>query len=87
MGDPENFEGRLILILCYHSTGINSIPTPCLSLKQCVSSRIFNWRNILRGWLHVIINLQALIPYKGNVFFPIGGIENASLNRVSWGRW
>ena len=25
-GDPENFEGRHIIILCYHSTATNAIP-------------------------------------------------------------
>ena len=46
-----------------------------------------NQRKILRIWLHIIINLQTLIPDKGNVFFPIGGVENTSLNRVPWGRY
>ena len=36
------FEGRLIMILCYHSTEINAIPPPFMSLKHCFSSRSFN---------------------------------------------
>ena len=28
-----------------------------------------------------------MITYKGNIFFPVGGVENASLNRVPWGIW
>ena len=28
-----------------------------------------------------------MITDKGNVFCPIGSFENASLNRVPWGRW
>ena len=73
--------------MCYHSTAINAIPPPCMSLKQCVSSTSVYQSNILGGWSRVIINLQPLIPDKGNVFYPIGGVENASLNRVPWGRW
>ena len=69
----------------YHSTAINAIPPPCLSLKQCVSSRSVNQRNILWCWLYVIINQQPLIPDKGNVFYLIGGVENTSFNRVPWG--
>ena len=81
------FKGRLILVLCYHSTTIDVIPPPFLPLKQCVRIRSVDQRNILGGWLHVIINLQPLIPEKGNVFCPIEGIENTILNRVPWGRW
>ena len=32
-GYPSIFEGRLIMILCYHSTAINAIQPPCLTLK------------------------------------------------------
>ena len=87
MAAPDIFEGRLILILCYHSTVIDAIPPPYMSLKQCVIIRSVEKRNIIRGWFHVIINLQPLISDKGNVLFPIGGVENASLDRVPWGRW
>ena len=87
MGAPAVFEGRLILILCYHSTAINVIPPPCLSIKQCVGSRSINRRNILGGWFSVIINLQTLIPDKGNFFCSIGGVEKNGFNRVPWGRW
>ena len=69
------FEGRIILIMCYHSTVIVAIPPLCMSLKQCVSSSSVNQNNILRSWFQVIINLQALIPDKGNVFCPIGGVK------------
>ena len=86
MGDPAIFVGRIILILCYHSTVIDDTSHPCLSLKQCVISRSVYQRNIIGGWFHVIINLQPLIHDKGNVFLPIGGVENASLNRVPWDR-
>ena len=74
------------MILCYHSTAIDAIPPPYLSLKQCFRRRNVNQRYSLGVWFHVIINLQPLIPEKGNVFFPIEGVENASLNRVPWGR-
>ena len=74
------FKGRLILVLCYHSTTIDVIPPPFLPLKQCVRIRSVDQRNILRVWLYVIINLQPLIPDKVNVFCPIGGIVNAILN-------
>ena len=87
LGYPAIFEGRLILILCYHSTAINDISPPCLSLKQCVISSSVNQKNIIGGWLHVIINLQSIIHDKGNVFCSIGGVENTSFNRVPWGRW
>ena len=86
-GAPAIFEGRLIHILCYHSTAIDAIPPPCLSPKQFVSSRSVYQRKILGGWFHVIINLQPLITGKSNGLYPIGGVENASLNRVPWGRW
>ena len=66
---------------------IYAIPPPYLYLKQCISSRIVYQRNILGVWFHVIINLQTLILYKGNVFYSNGGIEHFSLNRVPWGRW
>ena len=39
-------------------------------------------RKVLAGWIHVIINLKPLIPDKANVFYLIGGVGNASLNRV-----
>ena len=55
---------------------INAIPPPCLSLKQCVSSRSFNLSKILGGWFHVIINHQTLIRDKGDSFCPIVGVEN-----------
>ena len=87
MGYPSIFEVRLILILCYHSTAINAIPPPCLSLKQCVRRRSVNQRNIIGGWFHVIINLQPLILDKGNVFRLIGGVENTNFNMLPWGRW
>ena len=87
MGVPAIFEGSLVLILCYHSTAIDAIPLPCLYLKQCVSIRSVGRSNILGGWFHVIINLQPLITDKRNFFCPVGGVENASLNRVPWGRW
>ena len=57
--------------MCYHSTTIDAIPHSCLSLKQCISSRSVYQRNIIGGWFHAIINLQPLIPDKGNVFCPI----------------
>ena len=75
------------MILYCHSTEINAIPPPCLYLKQCARIRSVNQRNILGGWFHVIINLQPLISDKGNIFFPIGGVENTSFNKVLWGRW
>ena len=87
MGDPAIFAGRLILIMCYHSTEINAIPPPCLYLKQCVRIRSVNRKNNLGGWLHFIINLQPLIPNKVNVFCLIGGVENASLDSFPWVRW
>ena len=86
MGGPAILEGWLILILCKHSTEIDAIAPPCLSLKQCVSRRSVYQRNIIWGWFHVIINLQPLIPDKGNLFCPIGGIENTSINWNPWGR-
>ena len=58
-----------------------------MSFKQCVIISSVDQRNILGGWFHVIINLQPLIPDKGNVFFPIGGVENPNLNRVPLGIW
>ena len=39
------------------------------------------------GWFHVIINLQYVILDKGNVFFPIGGVENTSFDTFPWDRW
>ena len=87
LGDPAIFEGRIILILCYLSTAIDAIPPPCLSIKQRVSNRSIYQSNIIGGWFHFIINLQTLIPDKGNVFCPNEGVENASLDRVPWGRW
>ena len=56
-------------------------------LKQCVRSSSFYQRNMIGGWSHVIINLHHLIPDKGNFLCLIGGIENASLDRVPWGIW
>ena len=64
MGDPAIFEGRIVLILCYHITYIDSILPPCLSLKQCVSSRSVDQRNIIGGWFHAITNLLNLITDK-----------------------
>ena len=58
-----------------------------MSLKQCVRISSANQRNNLGGWFHVIINLQTLIPDKGNFFFPVGCVENTNLNKVPWGRW
>ena len=87
MGDTNICEGRIILILCYHTTAINTIPPSCMPLKQCVRIRCDNRRNIIGGWFHVIINLQPLIPKKGNFFCPIGSVEKSSLNRIPWGRW
>ena len=87
LGYPAVFVGSIILILCYHSTAINAIPPPFLSLKKFVNGKNINQKIILGGWFHVIINLQNLIPDKGNVFFPIVGVENTSFNRVPWGRW
>ena len=79
MGDPAIFEDRLISIMWKHSTVINAIPPPCLSLKECVSRRSVGQRNMLEGWFPVIINLQPLIPEKWNVFLPIGGA-----NMLDW---
>ena len=87
LGAPAIFEGSIIVILCYHITANNAIPPPRLSLKQCAIIRSVNQRNILGGWSHVIINLHPLIPEKGNVFYPILGVENTSFNRSPWGRW
>ena len=86
-GAPDIFEGRLILILWYHSTAIDTIPPPCLSVKQCVSRIIVYQSNIIGGWFHVTTNLQPLIPHKDNIFCLIGGVESTILNRVLWGRW
>ena len=73
------------MILCYHITAIEAIPPLCLSLKQCVSIRGVNQRNIIGVWFHLIINIQTLIPDKGNVLLLIGGIGNAILNKFPWG--
>ena len=51
------------------------IPPLYMSLKQCFISRSVNQRNIIGGLFHVIINLHPMIPYKGNVFCLIGGVE------------
>ena len=66
MGDPAIIEVRLTLILCYHIMTIDSIPPPCLYLKQYVRSRSVNRRKIIEEWFHVIINLLNLIPDKGD---------------------
>ena len=87
MGGPAIFEARIILIMCYHGTEINSIPPTCLSLKNCISSSSVDQRKILEGWFRGIINLYSLITEKDKVFCPIGGVENSSLNRVLWVRW
>ena len=71
----------------YHSTLINANPPQFLSLNQYVSSSSVNQSMIIREWFHVIIKIQPLIPYRRNLFCPIGGIENTILNRVPWGRW
>ena len=75
MGFSAIFEGRLSLVLCYHSMEIDAIPPPCISLKQCVSISSVYQMNIIRGWLHVIINIQTLIHDKVNVFFLIRDVE------------
>ena len=82
LGDTDMSEGRILLFLCYHITAIDAIPPPCLTLQKCFSNIILYKRDILGGWLHVIINLQPLIPDKYNFFWPIGGVESASLNMV-----
>ena len=87
MGDPAILKGRIIHILCYHSTAIDDIPPPRLSLKQCFIRRSVNQKNIIGRWFHAIIKIKTLIPDKGNVLCPIGGVENAILNMVPWRRW
>ena len=72
-------------VLPQHGDWCHTTP---MSVPQTVfSSRSVYQRNIIGGWLHVIINLQTLITNKVNFFGLIVGIENARLNRVPWGRW
>ena len=58
-----------------------------MSLKQCVTIKSVNQKNIIGVWFHVIIKLQPLITDNDNVLCPIGGVENTIFDRVPWGRW
>ena len=64
MGAPHIFEGRLILIMCYHSTAIDAIPPPCLFPWSKLQLPTHCLRDRHGGW--DCINCRAVVAHNQN---------------------